>query len=94
MDRIVREETINGIQHDIESLWREHRTLREDFYRHEAVVEERWKTVFKELREFQTNTRELIKESKDRINALYKLVLIVSGSTIIFLITELFRRAA
>jgi hypothetical protein len=73
-------------------LWKEHRTLREDFYRHEAVVEERWKTVFNELREFQVYTRDMIKESKMRIESLYKLVLIVSGSAILFLVTELVRR--
>lgn len=79
-------------QHQIDELWREHRALREDFYRHEAVVEERWKTIFNELREFQTNTRDVIKESKMRIDALYKLVLVVSGSAILFLVGELVRR--
>lgn len=79
-------------QHQIDELWREHRALREDFYRHEAVVEERWKTIFNELREFQTNTRDVIKESKMRIDSLYKLVLVVSGSAILFLVGELVRR--
>jgi hypothetical protein len=55
-------------------------------------VEERWKTVFNELREFQVYTRDMIKESKIRIESLYKLVLIVSGSAILFLVTELVRR--
>jgi hypothetical protein len=79
-------------QQQLDDLWREHRSLREDFYRHEAVVEERWKTVFNELREFQTHTRDVMKESKMRIEALYKLVLIVSGSAILFLVGELVRR--
>lgn len=79
-------------QQQIDELWREHRALREDFYRHEAVVEERWKTIFNELREFQTNTRDVIKESKMRIDSLYKLVLVVSGSAILFLVGELVRR--
>ena len=94
MDRRAepRDENYGKLHEDIELLWREHRTLREDFYRHEAVVEERWKTVFNELREFQINTREVIKESKARIDSLYKLVLVVSGSAILFLVTELVRR--
>lgn len=82
----------SSTQSQIDELWREHRALREDFYRHEAVVEERWKTIFNELREFQTNTRDVIKESKMRIDALYKLVLVVSGSAILFLVGELVRR--
>lgn len=94
MDRRAepREEHYERLHEDIELLWKEHRTLREDFYRHEAVVEERWKTVFNELREFQTYTRDMIKESKIRIESLYKLVLVVSGSVILFLVTELVRR--
>ena len=94
MDRRAapRDEHYDQLHTDIELLWKEHRTLREDFYRHEAVVEERWRTVFNELREFQTYTREMIKESKERIDSLYKLVLVVSGSVILFLVTELVRR--
>ena len=94
MDRRAepRDEHYDQLHSDIELLWKEHRTLREDFYRHEAVVEERWKTVFNELREFQSYTRELIKESKERIDSLYKLVLVVSGSAILFLVAELVRR--
>jgi len=79
-------------QQQLDDLWREHRSLREDFYRHEAVVEERWKTIFNELREFQTNTRDVMKESKMRIDSLFKLVLVVSGSAILFLVGELVRR--
>lgn len=78
---------------NIDALWEEHRSLKEDFYRHEAVVEERWKTIFNELREFQRDTRETVKESKYRIESLFKLVLTVSGAAILFLVTELARRA-
>jgi len=56
------------------------------------VVEERWKTIFNELRHFQDDTKSLIKESKIRIDSLYKLVLTVSGSAILFLVGELVRR--
>lgn len=77
---------------DLDELWREHRALRDDFYRHEAVVEERWKTIFNELREFQRDTRDVMKESKIRIDSLFKLVLTVSGSAILFLAAELVRR--
>jgi hypothetical protein len=82
----------SSAQQQIDELWREHRSLREDFYRHEAVVEERWKTIFNELRHFQDDTKSLIKESKIRIDSLYKLVLTVSGSAILFLVGELVRR--
>lgn len=92
MERRAQDRDWDAAQHQIDELWREHRALREDFYRHEAVVEERWKTIFNELREFQTNTRDVIKESKMRIDALYKLVLVVSGSAILFLVGELVRR--
>ena len=92
MERRTQDRDRDGTQHQIDELWREHRALREDFYRHEAVVEERWKTIFNELRHFQDDTKSLIKESKIRIDSLYKLVLVVSGSAILFLIGELVRR--
>jgi hypothetical protein len=87
-----REECSEQIHRDIDALWTEHRALREDFYRHEAIVEERWKTVFNELRDFQRDTRDTTKEMKIRIDSIFKLILAVSGTSIIFLITELFER--
>lgn len=92
MERRTQDRDWSSAQQQIDELWREHRSLREDFYRHEAVVEERWKTIFNELRHFQDDTKSLIKESKIRIDSLYKLVLTVSGSAIVFLVTELVRR--
>jgi len=75
---------------EIDDLWVEHRILRQDFYTHEAVVEERWKTVFNELREFQQVTKATQQELKARVDALYKLVLTVSGSAIVLLLGALF----
>lgn len=92
MDRRTQDRDWNTAQQQLDELWREHRSLREDFYRHEAVVEERWKTIFNELREFQRDTRDVMKESKIRIDSLYKLVLTVSGSAILFLAAEVIRR--
>lgn len=92
MERRTQDRDWSSAQQQIDELWREHRSLREDFYRHEAVVEERWKTIFNELRHFQDDTKGLIKESKIRIDSLYKLVLTVSGSAILFLVAELVRR--
>ncbi len=92
MERRTQDRDWSSAQQQIDELWREHRSLREDFYRHEAVVEERWKTIFNELRHFQDDTKSLIKESKIRIDSLYKLVLTVSGSAILFLVGELVRR--
>lgn len=76
-------------QDDLDNLWIEHRVLRQDFYTHEAVVEERWKTVFNELREFQESTKQAQKELKDRVDTLYKLMLTVSGSLILMLLGAL-----
>jgi len=92
LERRAQDRDWDSAQQQIDELWREHRALREDFYRHEAVVEERWKTIFNELRHFQDDTKSLIKESKIRIDSLYKLVLTVSGSAILFLVAELVRR--
>lgn len=92
MERRAQDRDWSAAQQQLDDLWREHRSLREDFYRHEAVVEERWKTIFNELREFQLNTRDVMKESKMRIDSLFKLVLVVSGSAILFLVGELVRR--
>lgn len=92
MERRTQDRDWSSAQQQIDELWREHRSLREDFYRHEAVVEERWKTIFNELRHFQDDTKSLIKESKIRIDSLYRLVLTVSGSAILFLVSQLLER--
>lgn len=82
-------------QSDLDDLWAEHRELRQDFYMHEAVVEERWKTIFNEMREYQKTSRQTNEDLKARIESLYKLVLTVSGSAIIVLggalMTEILR---
>ena len=59
---------------DLGTLWVEHRVLRQDFYTHEAVVEERWKTIFNELAEV-----------KDSVRGLQRLVLAVSGTAIVLM---------
>lgn len=74
---------------DLDNLWVEHRILRQDFYTHEAVVEERWKTVFNELRDFQKNTHDTFEEIKLRVDSLYRLMLTVSGSIIAVLVGAL-----
>lgn len=72
-------------RNDLDQLWIEHRELRQDFYTHEAVGEERWKTIFNELREVQDTTKHIHDELKESINSLHKLVLTVSGSIIFVL---------
>ena len=76
-------------QNDLDDLWVEHRVLRQDFYTHEAVVEERWKTVFNELRDFQSATKNAHAELKERVDALYKLMLTIGGSLILVLVGAL-----
>ncbi|MEK9954559.1 MAG: hypothetical protein VW577_04045 [Pelagibacteraceae bacterium] len=52
---------------------------------HEAIGDERWKTVFNKLKELEEDHKEEHKEIKKRVDALYRLVLTVSGSTILIL---------
>lgn len=78
-------DSLEKIQKDLDNLWVDHRQLRQDFYTHDAVGEERWKTIFNEFRELRDTQIVTNQELKARIESLHKLVITVSGTTIVFL---------
>lgn len=56
-----------------------------DFRTHEAVCEERWKTIFNEVKKASEDSRIRNKEMHESINRLNRLVWIVGGAMILFL---------
>lgn len=56
-----------------------------DFRTHEAVCEERWKTIFNEVRNASEDSRIRYKEMQQSIDKLHKLVWSVGGALILFL---------
>lgn len=60
--------------------------LKAAFLQHEAVCEERWKTIFNEVKEGKEESRERWHEVQTSIHSLNKLVLSVGGAAIIFLL--------
>jgi len=56
-----------------------------DFRTHEAVCEERWKTIFNEVRNASEDSRIRYKEMQQSIDKLHKLVWTVGGALILFL---------
>tara|TARA_R110000822_G_scaffold47412_2_gene125748 strand:+ start:1713 stop:1946 length:234 start_codon:yes stop_codon:yes gene_type:complete len=56
-----------------------------DFRTHEAVCEERWKTIFNEVKKASEDSRVRNKETKQSIDKLHKLVWTVGGALILFL---------
>lgn len=56
-----------------------------DFRTHEAVCEERWKTIFNEVRNAAEDSRIRYKEMQQSIDKLHKLVWTVGGALILFL---------
>ena len=56
-----------------------------DFRTHEAVCEERWKTIFNEVRNASEDSRIRNKEMQESINRLHRLVWTVGGALILFL---------
>ena len=56
-----------------------------DFRTHEAVCEERWKTIFNEVRNASEDSRIRNKEMHESINRLHRLVWTVGGALILFL---------
>jgi hypothetical protein len=59
--------------------------LRKDFYRHEAVCEEKWKTVFNQLGEGIRDSKERHNDMRASLLYLQKLVLTTAGAIILFL---------
>ena len=59
--------------------------LKSAFLQHEAVCEERWKTIFNELREGKEESKERWAEVKVSVQALHRLVWAGGGAVILFL---------
>lgn len=60
--------------------------LKAAFEKHEAVCEERWKSMFNELRDYKDESRERNAEIKDSVDALHKLIWSATGAAILFLL--------
>ena len=60
--------------------------LKAAFLQHEAVCEERWKTIFNEVKEGKEESRERWQDLQTSISGLNKLVLSVGGAAIVFLL--------
>lgn len=56
-----------------------------DLQVHEAVCEERWKTIFFEVRKAEIESKERYLEIKSGIESLQRIVLAGGGATILFL---------
>ena len=59
--------------------------LRAEFEKHEAVCEERWKTVFNEIRSAKEDSKGRADEIKDSVQSLHRLVWAGGGAVILFL---------
>lgn len=56
-----------------------------DFRTHEAVCEERWKTIFNEVRDAASDSKDRNQDMKESLNKLHRLVWSVGGALILFL---------
>lgn len=65
--------------------------LKAAFEVHEAVCEERWKTIFNELREGKEESKERGIEVKNSVNSLHRLVWGGGGAIILFLLGTLMK---
>lgn len=59
--------------------------LKSAFLQHEAVCEERWRTIFNELREGKEESKERWAEVKLSVQSLHRLVWAGGGAVILFL---------
>lgn len=76
-------------QAEIERLKSEVAKLNLDFHTHIVLSEERWNQMFRETKEQAGREADTIKEIKESIDRLNKLVWGVGGSTIFILTTTL-----
>lgn len=59
--------------------------LRAEFEKHEAVCEERWKTVFNEIRTAKAESKDRSNDLKASVESLHRLVWAGGGAVILFL---------
>lgn len=59
--------------------------LRAEFEKHEAICEERWKTVFNEIRSAKEESKERHGDIKSSVQSLHRLVWAGGGAVILFL---------
>lgn len=59
--------------------------LKTEFEKHEAVCEERWKTIFNEVRDGKEESKRRYDLISSSINSIHKLLLTVAGALILFL---------
>lgn len=59
--------------------------LKSAFLQHEAVCEERWRTIFNELRDGKEESKERWAEVKHSVQSLHRLVWTGGGAVILFL---------
>lgn len=59
--------------------------LRTEFEKHEAVCEERWKTVFNEIRTAKAESKDRSNDLKASVESLHRLVWAGGGAVILFL---------
>jgi hypothetical protein len=64
--------------------------LRAEFEKHEAVCEERWKTVFNEIRSAKAESKDRSNDLKASVESLHRLVWAGGGAVILFLSGMLF----
>lgn len=64
--------------------------LRSDFLRHEAVCEERWKTVFNEIRDAKEQGNARWTEVRASFESAQRMLFTGSGALILFLLAIIF----
>lgn len=64
--------------------------LRSDFLRHEAVCEERWKTVFNEIRDAKEQGNNRWTEVRASFESAQRMLFAGSGALILFLLAVIF----
>ena len=69
----------------MDPLNKELQELVTDFRTHEAVCEERWKTIFNEVRDAACDSKDRNQELTESLNKLHRLVWSVGGALILFL---------
>lgn len=69
----------------MDPLNKELQELVTDFRTHEAVCEERWKTIFNEVRDAAIDSKDRNRDMKESLNKLHRLVWSVGGALILFL---------
>ena len=78
------EHRLSSLEEKVKDVRAKQNSLEEAFHVHEAIGNERWRVIFKDLE----RTIEISEDTEAKVDGIHKLILTIAGSLIILIVTK------